>query len=399
MTKNELLAAVAKLRNKCENEGRTPNKFEREEAQKMLAEIDQIDHEDFFYRSNGLSNTIPSEGNISRSRNEKPIFKNLGEQLLAVKESATPGRATDNRLYKVAERRAATGLGESVPSDGGFLVETQFVNSLLEPVWSESEILKRITKYSLTGNSNGIKVPGLDETSRADGSRAGGVRAYWKAEAALKTASKPAFRQISLSLNKLIGLCYSSDEALQDSSILGQFIKKAFADEISFRLQDAIIHGTGAGMPLGIANSGSLVSVSKETGQAADTVVYENVLKMWSRLFSSSRKNAVWIINQSVEPQLYQMSLAVGTGGAPVYLPMGGASAAPYSTLFGRPVIPIEQCSVCGDLLDIALCDWQRGYVSIDKGGLQSDVSIHVQFIYDESVNAADDYSQLKKAA
>ena len=38
------------------------------------------------------------------------------------------------------------------------------------------------------------------------GGRAGGIRAYWKDEAAEKTASKPKFRQIELKLNKLIGL-------------------------------------------------------------------------------------------------------------------------------------------------------------------------------------------------
>ena len=106
---------------------------------------------------------------------------------------------------------------------------------------------------------------------------------------------------------------------------------------------------------------------------------------MWSRLMAASRPNSMWVINQNCEPQLHQMSLAVGTGGAPVYLPMGGAAAAPYATLFGRPVVPIEQCPVLGDTGDIMLCDFSQ-YKAIDKGGMQSDVSIHVQFIYDEQV-------------
>jgi len=79
------------------------------------------------------------------------------------------------------------------------------------------------------------------------------------------------------------------------------------------------------------------------------------------------------------------MSIAVGTGGVPVYMPAGGAAAAPYGTLFGRPVIPIEQCPVLGDAGDIMLADFSQ-YKAIDKGGLQGDVSIHVRFIYDESV-------------
>ena len=79
-------------------------------------------------------------------------------------------------------------------------------------------------------------------------------------------------------------------------------------------------------------------------------------------------------------------------------MPAGGAAAAPYGSLFGRPVVPIEQCPILGDAGDIMLCDFSQ-YKFIDKGGMQSDVSIHVQFIYDESVKVADDYCQLKKAA
>jgi HK97 family phage major capsid protein len=98
---------------------------------------------------------------------------------------------------------------------------------------------------------------------------------------------------------------------------------------------------------LGILNAGCLVSVDKETGQKANTVLLENVVKMWSRLFGASRANAVWLINQNTETQLYQMSLAVGTGGAPVFLPGGGVSASPYMTLFGRPIITVLKNSPC----------------------------------------------------
>jgi HK97 family phage major capsid protein len=106
---------------------------------------------------------------------------------------------------------------------------------------------------------------------------------------------------------------------------------------------------------------------------------------MYSRIFAQSRPNAVWLINQNVEPQLFTMSLAVGTGGVPVYMPAGGLSGAPYGTLFGRPVIPIEQCATLGTVGDIIFADL-NGYILAEKGGLQSDMSIHVRFIYDEQV-------------
>jgi HK97 family phage major capsid protein len=79
------------------------------------------------------------------------------------------------------------------------------------------------------------------------------------------------------------------------------------------------------------------------------------------------------------------MSMSVGTGGVPVYMPAGGISNAPYGTLFGRPVLAIEQAATIGDLGDILLAD-MNGYVLAEKGGIASDMSIHVRFEYDESV-------------
>ncbi len=162
-------------------------------------------------------------------------------------------------------------------------------------------------------------------------------------------------------------------------------IKNGFRKEFEFRITDSIINGSGAGAPLGINNSGCVVTVGAEAGQAANTIVYDNVLKMRSRMIAASRPNAIWIINQDCEPQLDAMSLAVGTGGVPVYMPAGGASAQPYSTLFGRPVVPIEQCESVGTAGDIMFCDFTQ-YQAIDKGGMKSDVSIHVQFLTDQRV-------------
>ena len=165
-------------------------------------------------------------------------------------------------------------------------------------------------------------------------------------------------------------------------------------------LDDAIINGTGAGQPLGILNAGCLVAQAKETGQVADTVVAENIVNMYSRRFAGQTQNYAWFYNQNVEPQLHTMSLAVGTGGVPVYMPPGGLSNTPYARILGLPAFAIEQAATLGDQGDIMLCNFQNGYVLAEKGGIKSDISIHVRFVYDESVNAANnEYCELKKAA
>lgn len=314
-------------------------------------------------------------------------FASLGEQLMAIKNAYQIGRM-DSRLRRLAVTEAgitlkATGLGESVPADGGFLVEQEFVAKLLERTYGFGTLAARCTPIQVGPNFNGIKMPAVNETSLAS-SRFGGIVAYWGAEAGIKVATLSQFRQVSLELKKLTGLCYATDELLEDATALESWILKAFPMEFGFQIDDAIINGTGVGRPLGILNSPCLVSVAKETGQAAATVNFENIKKMWSRMFSPSRANAIWLINQDLEPELMGMSLAVGTGGMPVYLPANGAAGQPNSVLMARPVVPIWQCATLGTVGDIILADLGQ-YLIARKGGMQAASSIHVKFIYDET--------------
>ena len=82
-----------------------------------------------------------------------------------------------------------------------------------------------------------------------------------------------------------------------------------------------------------------------------------------------------------LEPYLYTLTV----GDKPVYIPAGGLSQKPYGTLFGRPVVPLEQCSAAGEVGDIILADVGQ-YLLIDKGGMKAASSIHVRFLYDENV-------------
>lgn len=383
-----LMGKITDIDEKAKSENRDLAKQELDIKNEILDQVEEI---------NSIVATLERQEKITTSleaparaktvqdsvvvrKESKEKFNSIGEQMMAVIRASRPGGQVDPRLYNAAAKE----LTEGTPSDGGFLVQQDFSNELLQEVFQTGILASRCRRIQISGNANSIKMNGVDETSRAS-TRSGGVLAYWKDEAAEKTKSKPKFRQIELSLKKLIGLCYATDELLADASALDGFIRQAFAAEFGFQIDDAIINGTGAGQPLGILNAGCLVSVAKESGQNADTVIWENVVKMYARLFPQSRQNAIWLINQSVEPQLMQMAMSVGTGGVPVYMPAGGASAAPYGTLFGRPVIPIEQCAAIGDAGDIIFADL-GGYILAEKGGIQSDVSIHVNFIYDESV-------------
>jgi HK97 family phage major capsid protein len=189
---------------------------------------------------------------------------------------------------------------------------------------------------------------------------------------------------MTLKLKKLAAVVPTTDELLADAVALEAFVRLGAGKALVKAAELAIIRGTGAGQPLGILNSGALVTVVIETGQLADTIVYENITKMWSRMSAESRPNAIWLINQSIEPQLYTMGITVGVGGSPVYTPAGGASGSPYGSLFGRPVVPCNYCSAIGDVGDIILVDFSE-YLWIEKGGVQEASSIHVEFLTDQT--------------
>jgi HK97 family phage major capsid protein len=308
------------------------------------------------------------------------MYREFGELLQMVWRAGMPGGTIDPKLME----HRAMGLSEGVPSEGGFLVQKDFVAELLRRMYETGVLSSRVRRIPIGENSNGLKINANAETSRVTGSRWGGIRAYWATEAGVKTASEIAFRRMELELKKLIGVIYSTDELIQDATALGAVVTQAFSEEFAFMTDDAIYEGTGVGMPLGILNSGAVVTVAKEAGQPANTILAENIINMWSRAWGRGRPNSVWLINQNVEPQLYTMSVAVGVGGIPVYMPANGLSSSPYGALMGRPVIPIEYAATLGTAGDIMLADLSQ-YVMIDKGAIQSATSIHVKFLYDET--------------
>lgn len=405
MNLKELYARLEKARADAraliDKDGATPEELTQadeliDQAVKLQAEIKaaearqvnfaQLDN--FMNESAGRRSIldVKSASQPAQPREEAPKFKSFGEQLQAVARAGRNPRDIDPRLKETSTeyKNAPSGLSESVPSDGGFLVQADFAAELIKRTYSNSELLGRVRPVTIGANSNRLVWNSINETSRAAGYRWGGVQAYWTDEADTTTATKFKLQQNELQLKKLRAVYYATEELLADATALESLATAAFAEEFDYKIQDAIIRGTGVGMPKGIITDSNIyVQVSKESGQAADTVVYENIIKMWARLYGPSRRNAVWLINQDCEPQLHSMAMAVGTGGAPVYLPPGGLSTSPYAALYGRPVIAIEQCDTVGDMGDIILTDLSQ-YIWISKGGMDASSSVHVRFLYDE---------------
>lgn len=303
-------------------------------------------------------------------------FRTFGEQLMAVVRSCQNKHQIDKRLEEM-NRRAIVGMSETIGADGGFLLQDDFSTDLVRNIWEAGQIAALCRKMPTSPGSTGVVFPSVEETSRVEGSRWGGIRVYRINEGAQFTASKPKFSIERMGFEKLVGMYVMTDELLNDATFLGAWVREAFIEEMAVRIDNEILRGTGAGQFKGILNADCLITVTKETSQAAATIVGMNAIKMMSRMLARSAANATWLTNQDTFPQLATLTITKDKSDIPLYTPADIAAGRP-ATLLGRPLKIVEQASTLGTVGDLILGDFSR-YMIIEKD-LKQASSIHVYF-------------------
>jgi HK97 family phage major capsid protein len=330
-----------------------------------------------------MQRTVSTSIEVSKPEGSKRPWASFGEQLSAIAKGTKligSGHTSlaDPRLF------AAMGANETIPSEGGFLVAPEFGDAILQKTYDVGEIASRCRKIPF--NSARLVMNAIDENSRADGQRWGGILSYWEAEGAPYQGTKPKFTQVQFVANKLIGLAYVTEEQLEDGPALEGYVKMAFPDEFGFQIDKAIFSGGGAGVPQGFQVSPCTIVQAKDSAQATGTVSATNVMNMKSRLWAPSFKNAVWLAEQSVEPQLLPLLIAgtAATTAALLYTPPGMyGNESPYGLLLGRPVIFVEQAAALSSQGDLSLVDLSQ-YLLPTRTDIRSDSSIHVAFLTGE---------------
>ena len=127
---------------------------------------------------------------------------------------------------------------------------------------------------------------------------------------------------------------------------------------MGFRLDAAIISGSGAGVPEGLLNTSALITVPKDNGQATKTITPSNIENMWASLPVPSRRCAIWIASETVESQLSTVQAqGLSASQAAIYMPQGTAGAEDWPRLKGRPLIVVEQALPVGTPGDLLLID------------------------------------------
>lgn len=330
-----------------------------------------------------------SRGPVSRRHNPKApgagldkSFSNWGDYMHTIWSRNQSREALDARTEI---SRIQNAFGSSVPSDGGFLIPEVLRSELLRVALEMSVVRSRARVIPMETLS--VPMPTIDSTSNAS-SVHGGLVGYWTEEGGALTESAPKFGRVVLTAKKLTIYTEIPNELLQDSLIsLTAFMDEAFPDALNFFEDVAFCSGNGTGMPVGFLNANATVSVTKESGQTAGTILWENIGKMYSRMLPGSLGRAVWIAHIDTFPELQTMALSVGTGGSAVWIGAGvgtDGSGAPPVTILGRPVVFTEKVSSVGTAGDINFVD--LGYYLIgDRQVMQADSSSEYKFGNDKT--------------
>lgn len=255
--------------------------------------------------------------------------------------------------------------------DGGFLIPEDFRSEIQKKVEGDESLIQRTRQFQTS--SNHLVLP-TNETAPWDGN---GIQAYWEGEGSTYNKSKAVFGSKTWRLHKLTALVPVSEELLEDAPALQSFINSMAPEAIMHKVNSAIIAGSGAGQPEGILNSGFTIDVLKESGQAADTIVYKNLVKMEARLIGQG----VWVAHAECKEQLRQLK---DDNGNLIY--MNGAqfpnmAAQPFDMLLGKPVVyMMGAMKQLGDRGDILLVNFNYYYSAIKSSGIKQQVSTHVYF-------------------
>ena len=313
----------------------------------------------------------------NREADPKHGFKTVGEFMQAVFQAEKPGKSVDERLLIGGGRGAAapsTYGNEGSGQDGGFLVPPEFSQQIFRLSLGEDSLLPLTDNVEISGNSMAFP---KDETTPWG---TNGIRAYWQGEAASAVATKPVLGLSTLRLKKLMALVPTTDELLDDANALTSYLPEKVADSIRWKTNESILFGAGNGVPIGALTAGATVTVAKESGQATQTLLPQNLAKMISRLPTGSFARSVWIINNDVLPALFTLTL----GNYPIYLPnglsVGGIQVSPYGSLLGRPVFVSQHANSFSGQGDVLLVDLSYYQTITKAGGLQTATSMHLYF-------------------
>jgi len=313
-----------------------------------------------------------------QKRAKGAILNGASQYLKDVHEAA--GGGTPARLVKAMEIcEKAAGDGQVIGNDpeGGFAVPTETRIALEGATLDASPVRQSATIVPMSTKT--LDVTRIQDYTHASGYISGGAQAYWGSENGALTASKIKLEQVKLDLQPLTALGYMSHQAMKFSAVSGGLLVQELGQAIAFAEEGAFLtDGTGAGMPQAIMNAAAKISITRNT---TVRVLATDIWSMIARLRIKNAGAVKWIANQELLPQFAQLNLAVGTGGAAIWMPSNDATQGFPGTLYGYPVQWSEYPEALGTAGDLILGDFSQYEIGDFVEGPEAAESIHIKFL------------------
>ena len=301
-------------------------------------------------------------------------FADIGEFAVAVHAAVQAGRhggTIDERLTQLSMNATMQGGGSA---GEGYSLPPEYRDQVWEIMQGFDEFGPLIDEEPT--NRREVKLM-ADETTPWG---TAGIKAYWRAEGAQMSASQLADEGRNVPLHELYTMAVATEELLEDAPRLNSRLTNKAGMAIAWKKNEAIVEGTGVGQPLGWTKGDAQVVVAKESGQAAGSIVTQNIAKMFSRLQVVPGDTPFWLMNQDTLPQLMDLTL----GDKPIWTPPNGFVDAPGGFLLGRAIRFSEYAETLGTQNDIQLISPKGYYAARRSAGIQFASSIHLYFDYNK---------------
>ena len=227
----------------------------------------------------------------------------------ARRSARKPGRPrTKNRkelLQKLENVRSfQNSFGSEDPGAGGFLIPEIMRSELLQLA------LEDIHRPQPGDRHPDVHAAGSDPDRGRHVATCpalfGGVQFYWAEESASLTESQATFGKVVLDAKKLTGFFKVPNELLADAPAFSRLVRHPDPGRPGVGRRRRVHDRNRRGHPAGVHQlPGIGAGHQGSPGQAASTIVWENILNMYVRMLPTSLKNAVWIASIDTFPEIW----------------------------------------------------------------------------------------------
>ena len=302
-----------------------------------------------------LSEAITRAENAAQRESElnRPVTSPIVDTLSGKPGSTGRGSDEYNKefLNYIRTRRASNALQEGTSTEGGYLVPTEFEQTLytardsVDPIF---DLAGRITLGALEKNVPYVSSEGAAALVAEEGS-------YGDTD--------DAFGQVVFHAYKFGRICKASDELISDSVFdINSYLAQSFGKSIGKAEAGYFWTGTGSSQPQGVMTAAG----TGVTTAAADKITADEIIDLYYSVPEEYRTNASFAMKDTTVALIRKLKLGTGE-----YLWAPGLDGSP-DTLMGRPLRTSANIDgVAATKKVIAFGDFEACYKIADREGFE----------------------------